>query len=163
MKNTQITTLTVETNEIEKQQTIQKPIHKHVHKQSQKHTKNKFYKKIQKINSKRSITTEIFFTEHDIQSKEELIPYSNIFVVLIFNNYYVRWEEFTISSTLQDLHELLTNKYKVGTYTIEIETMWLNIEHCNDPIIDFCKKNTNNVTITVFTNDENYTLDKSIM
>jgi len=86
-----------------------------------------------------------------------------LYVVIIINSYYVRWEEFSPNDTLLKLHELLISKYNVGKYDFEINNLRLNIEIDNkDKLIDFCTVD-NSLTVRIFTNDETYTLDKSIL
>lgn len=99
-----------------------------------------------------------FFYESKLLNKINIL-----YVVIIINSYYVRWEEFSPNDTLLKLHELLISKYNVGKYDFEINNLRLNIEIDNkDKLIDFCTVD-NSLTVRIFTNDENYTLDKSIL
>ena len=99
-----------------------------------------------------------FFNESKLLNKINIL-----YVVIIINSYYVRWEEFSPNDTLLKLHELLISKYNVGKYDFEINNLRLNIEIDNkDKLIDFCTVD-NSLTVRIFTNDENYTLDKSIL
>lgn len=99
-----------------------------------------------------------FFNESRLLNKINIL-----YVVIIINSYYVRWEEFSPNDTLLKLHELLISKYNVGKYDFEINNLRLNIEIDNkDKLIDFCTVD-NSLTVRIFTNDETYTLDKSIL
>lgn len=99
-----------------------------------------------------------FFNESKLLNKINIL-----YVVIIINSYYVRWEEFSPNDTLLKLHELLISKYNVGKYDFEINNLRLNIEIDNkDKLIDFCTVD-NSLTVRIFTNDETYTLDKSIL
>ena len=99
-----------------------------------------------------------FFNESKLLNKINIL-----YLVIIINSYYVRWEEFSPNDTLLKLHELLISKYNVGKYDFEINNLRLNIEIDNkDKLIDFCTVD-NSLTVRIFTNDENYTLDKSIL
>ena len=99
-----------------------------------------------------------FFYESKLLNKINIL-----YVVIIINSYYVRWEEFSPNDTLLKLHELLISKYNVGKYDFEINNLRLNIEIDNkDKLIDFCTVD-NSLTVRIFTNDETYTLDKSIL
>ena len=113
--------------------------------------------KQQKINNKNKEKIN-FFNESKL-----LDNISTLYIVIIINNTYVRWEAFSPNDTLFTLHELVTNKYKVGKYIFEINNLWLNIEIDNkDKLIDFCTI-VNSLTVRIFTNDESYILDKNIL
>ena len=110
-----------------------------------------------KINNKNTEKVN-FFYESKLLNKINIL-----YVVIIINSYYVRWEEFSPNDTLLKLHELLISKYNVGKYDFEINNLRLNIEIDNkDKLIDFCTVDKS-LTVRIFTNDENYTLDKSIL
>lgn len=114
--------------------------------------------KERKIKNENTEKRKNFFNESKLLNKINIL-----YVVIIINSYYVRWEEFSPNDTLLTLHELLISKYNVGKYDFEINNLRLNIEIDNkDKLIDFCTVD-NSLTVRIFTNDETYTLDKSIL
>ena len=114
--------------------------------------------KERKIKNENTEKGKKFFNESTLLDNISLL-----YVVIIINNNYVRWEEFSSNDTLLTLHELVTSKYNVGKYNFEINNLWLNIEiDHKDKLIDFCTVD-NSLTVRIFTNDENYTLDKNIL
>lgn len=83
-----------------------------------------------------------------------------IFIVLIINNRYVRWEEIKYDSRLKDLFFLLKEKYKIDKCIIEIDEILIN-RPTNDYLLDFCGKKKD-LTLKITTKDQNYVLSKNI-
>ena len=83
-----------------------------------------------------------------------------IFIVLIINNRYVRWEEIKYDSRLKDLFFLLKEKYKIDKCIIEIDEILIN-RPTNDYLLDFCGKEKD-LTLKIMTKDQNYKLSKNI-
>jgi hypothetical protein len=83
-----------------------------------------------------------------------------IFIVLIINNHYVRWEEIKYDSTLRDLFFLLKEKYKIERCIIEIDELVIN-RPTKDYLLDFCGKEKD-LTLKIMTKDQNYKLSKNI-
>tara|TARA_A100001015_G_scaffold293144_1_gene369371 strand:- start:5782 stop:6105 length:324 start_codon:yes stop_codon:yes gene_type:complete len=94
-----------------------------------------------------------------------------IFAVLIINSHYVRWEMFTKKDKIDDLHNLLKNKYNIELYTAEINNVFMYVKKAfkckdmykkNNPLIDFCNEDNLSLTIRISTKDVNFKLDKNI-
>ena len=83
-----------------------------------------------------------------------------IFIVLIINNRYVRWEEIKFDATLRDLFFLLKEKYKIEKCIIEIDEILINRPSA-DYLIDFCRKKKD-LTLKIMTKNQNYVLSKNI-
>jgi hypothetical protein len=83
-----------------------------------------------------------------------------IFIVLIINNRYVRWEEIKFDATLRDLFFLLKEKYKIEKCIIEIDELVIN-RPSNDYLVDFCVKKKD-LTLKIMTKNQNYVLSKNI-
>jgi hypothetical protein len=83
-----------------------------------------------------------------------------IFIVLIINNRYVRWEEIKFDATLRDLFFLLKEKYKIEKCIIEIEELVIN-RPTKDYLLDFCGKKKD-LTLRITTKDQNFNLAKNI-
>ena len=83
-----------------------------------------------------------------------------IFIVLIINNRYVRWEEIKFDATLRDLFFLLKEKYKIEKCIIEIDEIVINTPS-NDYLVDFCVKKKD-LTLKIMTKNQNYVLSKNI-
>lgn len=83
-----------------------------------------------------------------------------IFIVLIINNHYVRWEEIKFDATLRDLFFLLKEKYKIEKCIIEIDEIVINTPS-NDYLVDFCRKKKD-LTLKIMTKNQNYVLSKNI-
>jgi len=83
-----------------------------------------------------------------------------IFIVLIINNRYVRWEEIKFDATLRDLFFLLKEKYKIEKCIIEIDELVIN-RPSNDYLVDFCGKKKD-LTLKIMTKNQNYVLSKNI-
>lgn len=83
-----------------------------------------------------------------------------IFIVLIINNRYVRWEEIKFDATLRDLFFLLKEKYKIEKCIIEIDEILINRPSA-DYLIDFCGKKKD-LTLKIMTKNQNYVLSKNI-
>lgn len=83
----------------------------------------------------------------------------NIYIVLIINNKYVRWEEFSKESILKDLYDLLKKKYLINKCYLEIGDLILT-NFPNERIFDIT--NNDSITIKVFTKEHDYYLPSHI-
>jgi hypothetical protein len=92
-------------------------------------------------------------------SKNNGKKYDSFTIILIINERYVRWEEFQLLETIQDVYKLLYSKYKIENCIIEMNELYLST-YMNVRLLDICKNYT--ATLYVDTNDKNYTLCKSI-
>jgi hypothetical protein len=87
----------------------------------------------------------------------------NMFIVLIINNKYIRWEEVRENFTLKELFTLLKNKYNIINCMINID----NIEDIvfmrlsDDKLTDLCNKK-NDLTLKIMTKNKKYKLSKDI-
>lgn len=87
----------------------------------------------------------------------------NMFIVLIINNKYIRWEEVRENFTLKELFTLLKNKYNIINCMINID----NIEDIvfmrlsDDKLTDLCNKK-NDLTFKIMTKNKKYKLSKDI-
>lgn len=76
--------------------------------------------------------------------------YDTIFIIIIINDRRVIWEEMNIDSTIQDMKNMIFNKYKLKKYYMDVEDeMIYNVNH---PLIMYAKpENENAITIRIFT------------
>jgi hypothetical protein len=85
---------------------------------------------------------------------------TEIFIVLIINTRYVRWESLPLESSFKDLKDLLKTKYNINECIAEIHKLVIN-KFKLDKLIDICRETTN-LTIKILTKDENFFLSKDI-
>jgi hypothetical protein len=92
---------------------------------------------------------------------------NEVFIVLIINNHYVRWETITKRTTLEELNALLITKYKIWRCALEIGEA--HIFHFDDKkVFDYLKftrkdgKEDYTSTIRVFPRQRDYTLSNEI-
>ena len=92
---------------------------------------------------------------------------NEVFIVLIINNHYVRWETITKRTTLEELNALLITKYKIWKSVLEIGEA--NIFHFdNKTVYEYLKITNRNgeedytSTIRVFPRQRDYTLSNDI-
>ena|SRR6056300_1394424 len=60
------------------------------------------------------VNTEIEITNNTNNTNE-------LFVVIIINGRYVRWESFSLNNTIMAIHNLLVEKYNIGEYIMETD------------------------------------------
>ncbi len=84
----------------------------------------------------------------------------DIYIILIINDRYVRWEIVNEEACFIDIENMLKTKYKIEKCIIEMGELLINI-FLNDRILDFCKKNKE-LTLRVTTKDKTYKLSKDI-
>ncbi len=90
----------------------------------------------------------------------------DIFIVLIINNHYVRWETITQDFTMNDLNNMLITKYLVPKYYVEIGN-YMTKKFTDIKVFDIMvEERTYNQdyvsTIRIFTKSNNYILSKEI-
>lgn len=85
---------------------------------------------------------------------------NEIFIALIINTRYVRWESLPLESSFKDLKDLLKTKYNINECIAEIHKLVIN-KFKLDKLIDICRETTN-LTIKILTKDENFFLSKDI-
>jgi|UniRef100_A0A6C0CWE4 hypothetical protein len=83
-----------------------------------------------------------------------------IYIVLIINNRYVRWEEIGEECSIKDIYFLLREKYKIEKCIIEIDELVIN-RPSNDKLKHFCLKKKD-LTLKIMTKNQNYVLSKNI-
>lgn len=83
---------------------------------------------------------------------------NEIFIVLIINSRYVRWESLPIESSFKDLKDLMKSKYNINECIAEIDDLVIN-KFKLDKLIDMCKL-TNVLTIKITTKNQNFFLSK---
>jgi len=83
-----------------------------------------------------------------------------IYIVLIINNRYVRWEEIAEECSIKDLFFLLKEKYKIEKCIIEIDELVIN-RPSNDKLKHFCFQKKD-LTLKIMTKNQNYVLSKNI-
>lgn len=83
-----------------------------------------------------------------------------IYLVIIINNRYVRWEEIKEDATFKDIFFLLKEKYKIEKCIIEVDELVIN-RSTNDKLIDFCEKKKD-LTLKIMSKDKNYKLSKNV-
>jgi len=81
----------------------------------------------------------------------------DIYVVIIINNIYVRWETFTTTDTMEDLYNLLESKYNTGKIIMEIGDIFFS-KFLKDKLSDFIVNSS--ITVKVTTKNRLYTLSK---
>lgn len=89
-----------------------------------------------------------------------------IFIVLIINSNYVRWETITPAFTMNDLNNMLITKYLVPEYYVEIGNRQIN-KFTDIKVFDIMvAERTYNQdyvsTFRIFTKANNYILPKEI-
>jgi hypothetical protein len=84
----------------------------------------------------------------------------DIYIILIINDRYVRWEIVNEEACFIDIENMLKTKYKIEKCIIEMGELLINI-FLNDRVLDFCKKNKE-LTLRVTTKDKTYKLSKDI-
>lgn len=85
---------------------------------------------------------------------------SDIFIAFIINGRYVRWETFPPHAALQDIHQVLQNKYKIYGCVIEVNNIVLSNSYTNEKLLHLCKDRMG--TIYVTTKNKKYNLCKHI-
>ena len=85
---------------------------------------------------------------------------NDLFVVLVINNRYVRWETFLPEENIVDIYELLRDKYKIDNCTLEIRDYILFPSRIRK-VAHLCKNG--GCTINVTTKNPDYILDKHLM
>jgi hypothetical protein len=83
----------------------------------------------------------------------------DIYVICIINKKYVRWEIFDTTHTMEDLYNLLENKYNTGKIIIEIEDIFFQ-KFLQDKLEDFAVDDS--ITARITTKNQLYTLEKCI-
>ena len=63
------------------------------------------------------VNTEIEITNNTNNTKNT----NELFVVIIINGRYVRWESFSLNNTIMAIHNLLVEKYNIGEYIMETD------------------------------------------
>lgn len=99
--------------------------------------------------------------------KDNIIKYiqppmnsADLFVVLIINKHYVRWETFLPDNNILDIHKLLHDKYSIDDCILEIRD-YVIFKSRLRKVAHLCKNG--GCTIYVTTTNQNYTLTKDIM
>jgi hypothetical protein len=85
---------------------------------------------------------------------------TEIFIVLIINTRYVRWESLPLESSFKDLKDLLKTKYNINECIAEIDKLIIS-KFKLSKLIHLCRETTN-LTIKILTKDENFFLSKDI-
>ena len=83
----------------------------------------------------------------------------DIYVVIIINSIYVRWEIFNTTDTMEDLYNLLENKYNTGNSIIEIGDLFFS-KSLKGNLYDIAINNS--ITAKVSTKNKSYILSKDI-
>jgi hypothetical protein len=83
----------------------------------------------------------------------------DIYVVIIINSIYVRWEIFNITDTMEDLYNLLENKYNTGKSIIEIGDIYFS-KSLKANLYDIAINKS--ITAKVSTKNKSYILLKDI-
>jgi hypothetical protein len=86
-----------------------------------------------------------------------MVMSKEIFVVLIINRVYIRWEIFNEHTTIGDVFKLLKNKYNIKKCIVEINDLYLDTLN-NSRLQDICP----NGTSIYITTSKKYRLCKSI-
>jgi len=92
-----------------------------------------------------------------LTSSESLLDIDPIYVILVINDKYVRWEMLKHNTTYSDLIMLLKNKYNTGKCLIEIGDKYILMT--DEYIIDLCKSSYD-LEVFVTTSNKNYVLEK---
>lgn len=92
-----------------------------------------------------------------LTSSESLLDIEPIYVILVINDKYVRWEMLKYDTTYSDLIMLLKNKYNTGKCLIEIGDKYILMT--DEYIIDLCKSSYD-LEVFVTTSNKNYVLEK---
>jgi len=82
-----------------------------------------------------------------------------IYVIFIINDRYTRWEIFNPTDTMQNIYNLLENKYNTGNIMIEINEISF-LKYVNEYLICFARDNS--ITARITTKNRNYKLSKDI-
>jgi len=83
----------------------------------------------------------------------------DIYVVIIINSIYVRWETFNTTHTMEDLYNLLESKYNTGKIIMEIGDIFFS-KFLKDKLSDVASNNS--ITAKVTTKNKLYKLSKGI-
>jgi hypothetical protein len=83
----------------------------------------------------------------------------DIYVVIIINSLYVRWETFNTTDTMEDLYNLLENKYNTGKIIMEIGDIFFS-KFLKDKLSDVASNNS--ITVKVTTKNKLYKLSNRI-
>ena len=83
----------------------------------------------------------------------------DIYVVIIINSIYVRWEIFNTTDTMEDLYNLLEKKYNTGNSIIEIGDLFFS-KSLKGNLYDIAINNS--ITAKVSTKNKSYILSKDI-
>lgn len=85
---------------------------------------------------------------------------TDLFVVLVINTRYVRWETFLPEENIVDIYDLLRDKYKIDDCILEIRDYVLFKSRLRK-VAHLCKNG--GCTIYVTTKNLDYKLDKDVM